>query len=99
MDASYIGTWQPLKWPRCDINGAAYNHPPTTVGIDENHFVVSLNGKLTPEQRTAIEGLLGITHEIKEEQATDGVHDTEGDSGWASSADSPRPNRKRSGAD
>lgn len=98
MDASCIGTWQPLNWPRCDINGAAYNHPPTTVGIDDNHFVVSLNGKLTAEQREAIEGLLGISHE-KEGQNDDDVHDTEINTGRASGVDGERPNRKRSGKD
>jgi hypothetical protein len=98
MDASYIGTRNPLSWPRCDINGAAYNQPATTVGIDGNHFVVSLNGKLTPAQRTAIENLLGISHE-KEGQKDDGVHDTAVDTGRASGVDGERPNRKRSGKD
>lgn len=55
-----IGTWRPLVWPLFDVNGAAYNRPATTVGIDDNHFVVSLKGEITAEQRAAIEAELGV---------------------------------------
>lgn len=95
MNRDRIGTWNPLRYPRFDVNGQRYNKPATTVGIGDNHFVVALSGILTSGQRAAAEALIGLTHEIKAEGEKDGVHDDQNNPGRAGNVDGKRPNSKR----
>lgn len=75
-----IGTMRPLSWPRFDVNGVPYNRPATTVGLDDNHFVVSLKGEISDEQRAAFMKVISGEADEAPKKATRKSGTTLGDS-------------------